>query len=84
MIQCTLIVTFMWEVNLCNKTMGYWNTLVVEAKVFVYIRECHLKNSQIENYRNLTFPLTPLRCTIFSSSIPKSSKVLKMRTTWIM
>ena len=50
------IVTFMWELNLCNKMMAYENMLVVKARVYVYIRGCHLKNSQIEYLRNLTFP----------------------------
>ena len=84
MVQCIFIVTFMWEINLCNKMMAYENTLVVKAKVYMYNRECHMQNSKVEYWRNLTFPWTSLRCIISLSSILKSSKIWKMPMTWIM
>ena len=43
--QIRYIVTFLWEANLSKKMMGNGNTWVEEAKVFTYIKECHLKNS---------------------------------------
>ena len=49
MLQIGYTVTFSWEANLSKKIMDSGNTWMEEAKVFTYIKECHLKNSLKES-----------------------------------